>query len=198
MLTYERTPNIKTTSYRLIEDGVEVLRNLTKKAAIFLINRLVTESVNESCQHLEQPIGVSEVQQTKESLNTGTTSLNCGEHSQNGESRISSLDVPQSTGSDLELVSTTNGELSSNNQSTTIQTTGVQSFIEELLTGDYSGITVPIQTIIGESRKIARLGEFALGIAQYCIENFNEPSQPNERRISQVGRRTIEPTTIDI
>lgn len=40
MITYELTPNIKTRSYRVLEDGVELVRNLSKKAALLFVTRL--------------------------------------------------------------------------------------------------------------------------------------------------------------
>lgn len=46
----ELTPNIKTKSYRILEDGIEIARNLSKKTALLFVERLNTklQEVNEN------------------------------------------------------------------------------------------------------------------------------------------------------
>lgn len=70
MITYELTPNIKTKSYRVLEDGVELVRNLSKKAALLFVNRLngVNHDVSSDlCRESREPVGSNDEENSSSS-----------------------------------------------------------------------------------------------------------------------------------
>ena len=102
MYSYEQTPNLKSKSYRLLDDGVEVARNLSKKTASLMclqINKL-QNTIKELSYEIHQTVNPeAQIQQRVESIdiraNFGVDL--CTKQPRTNESSIGT-DVPETTG----------------------------------------------------------------------------------------------------
>ncbi|MGL6338497.1 MAG: hypothetical protein ACRC80_05070, partial [Waterburya sp.] len=154
MLTFELTPNIKARTYRVLENGVELIRNLSKKAAVIIVNKINQAQKqeiikNDFSEDFCSDSEYSQIRLSKESNYSGSARDNS---STLVNPRNQSTTISQSGRSEVGVKPSGDGAISNFNQSSGKQDKISNSDYLGILKGDFTATSELARNIVDESR----------------------------------------------
>lgn len=206
MYSYEQTPNLKSKSYRLLDDGIEVARNLSKKTATLMclqINKLQT-TIKELSYEIHQTVNQeAQVQQRIESIDSRPDSGVdlCTKQPRTNEPSVGT-DVFETTGNTLGI---TGGEKESsicgNDELSRQKNQELNQFFKKRIQSSFDSTKGGIRRQHELAERQHELTEFAIGIAASVTGidvGFNEfgTETTNQRPTRRLEQQTIDVNSV--